>query len=127
MNLSLFFKAIADSDICPIVICDLSHTIIYMNPTAIERYTKRGGEKLVGRSLLDCHNADSNEKIKAVVEWFGQSENNNRIFTFHNTKDNKDVYMIALRDDNHRLIGYYEKHELRTAETASAYEHIYKV
>ncbi len=122
MNLSSFFKAIVDSDICPVVICDLSHTIIYMNPMAVERYAKRGGEKLVGRSLLDCHNEDSRKKIKTIIEWFEQSADNNRIFTFHNPKENKDVYMVALRDDSGRLIGYYEKHEYRQHETALPYE-----
>lgn len=122
MKISTLFKSIIDSDIAPIVICDLSHTIIYMNPTAVERYAKRGGERLIGSSLLDCHNEDSNEKIKTVIDWFEQSADNNRIFTFHNDKEDKDVYMIALRDDDRRLIGYYEKHECRQRETALPYE-----
>lgn len=124
MELSHFFKSIIDSDIAPIVICDTDHTIIYMNPTAVERYAKRGGTELIGKSLLDCHNADSNQKIKSVLEWFGKSADNNRIFTFHNPKENKDVYMIALRNDSGELIGYYEKHEYRSHETAAPYEKI---
>lgn len=121
MNLQVFFKSIVDSDIMPVVVCNLSHEIIYMNPTAVQRYAKRGGAELIGKSLLDCHNADSNEKIKAVVEWFDKSPENNRIFTFHNPKENKDVYMVALRDDSGNLIGYYEKHEVRTPDTAKKY------
>ena len=122
MNISAFFKSVIDSDIAPIVICDLNHTIVYMNPTEVKRYEKRGCEKLIGSSLLDCHNGDSNEKIKKVIGWFEQSEDNNRIFTFHNAKEDRDVYMIALRDDDRRLIGYYEKHEYRQHETALPYE-----
>jgi PAS domain-containing protein len=116
MELSVFFKSIVDSDTAPIVICSVEHTIIYMNPVAADRYAKRGGYELLGKSLLDCHNDASNMKIKEVVEWFGQSRDNNRVFTFHNPKENKDVYMIALRDENGTLIGYYEKHEYRTLE-----------
>lgn len=116
MNLSAFFKSIIDMDIAPIVICNLNHTIIYMNPTAVERYAKRGGASLIGQSLLDCHNSDSNKKICDVVEWFDNSPENNRIFTYHNPKENKDVYMIALRDESGNLIGYYEKQEYRTPE-----------
>ena len=116
MELSIYFKIIIDQDICPIVICNLSHEIIYMNPEAVERYAKRGGIELIGKSLLNCHNEDSNSKIKKVVKWFSASTENNRIFTFHNPKENKDVYMVALRDDNGILIGYYEKHEYRTPE-----------
>lgn len=32
------------------------------------------------------------------------------------------VYMVALRDDNGALIGYYEKHEYRNRETTGFYE-----
>ncbi len=117
-----YFKSIIDQDICPVVICNIEHEIIYINPTAAERYAKKGGYKLVGRSILDCHNENSNKKIKKVMEWFMKSPDNNRIFTFHNSKENKDIYMIALRNDKGELIGYYEKHEYRTLENAKAYE-----
>lgn len=124
MNLSVFFKSIVDNDISPVVVCNTEHEIIYMNPVAVQRYAKRGGAELIGKSLLDCHNSESNDKIKAVVSWFGESPENNRIFTFHNPKENKDVYMIALRDDNNSLIGYYEKHEIRDTEKSQPYNDI---
>lgn len=117
MKISALFKSIVDSDIAPIVICETDHKIVYMNPAAVERYAKRGGANLIGKSLLDCHNDESNKKIKSIVAWFDESPENNRIFTFHNPKENKDVYMIALRDDHNILIGYYEKHEYRTPES----------
>ena len=93
-----------------------------MNPAAIIRYEKRGGQALVGQSLLDCHNPQSIEKIKKVVLWFGESTNHNRIYTFYNEKENKDVYMVALRDEDKKLIGYYEKHAYRNRETAKKYD-----
>ncbi len=122
MELYDFFKSVIDMDIAAVVICDLSHKIVYMNPAAKERYSKRGGGKLVGNSLLDCHNKASNDKILQVVEWFGKSSQNNCVYTFYNEKENKDVYMIALRNKDGELIGYYEKHEYRNRETASFYE-----
>lgn len=105
-----------------VVICDKDHQIIYMNPSAIERYSKWGGEKLVGRSILDCHSPKSRETIKNVVEWFDKNINNNEVYTFYNEKDNRDVYMIALRDEKSNLIGYYEKHESRNRETKKMYD-----
>ena len=36
-------------------------------------------------------------------------------------KQNKDVYMVALRDEGN-LIGYYEKHEYRNSETMKPYD-----
>lgn len=122
MELSTFFKSIIDQDRCAVVICNLEHEIIYMNPTAIERYAKRGGAELVGKSLMDCHNPESVEKIRKVVTWFAQSRENNIVYTYYNEKENKDVYMIALRDEDGTLIGYYEKHEYRNRETAKMYD-----
>lgn len=121
MELSKYFKSIVDQDRCAVVICNLKHEIIYMNPAAIARYSKSGGEKLIGKSLLDCHNAKSNEMIEKTVEWFKKSNDNNIVYTYRNEKENKDVYMIALRDDNGTLIGYYEKHEYRNLETMKLY------
>lgn len=126
MELSVYFKSIIEQDICSVVICNTEHEIIYMNPAAAENYAKRGGYELVGRSLLNCHNEDSKKKIEKVVEWFSASSENNRIFTFHNPKENKDVYMIALRDSYGTLIGYYEKHEYRNSETEKPYGDILK-
>ncbi len=113
-DIYLYFKSIVEQDRCAVVICDMNDIIIYMNPAAKERYKKHGD--LIGKSIMDCHNERSCQKIREVVEWFKQSAENNIMFTYHNPKENKDVYMIALRDDNKKLIGYYEKHEYRTPE-----------
>lgn len=121
-KISRYFKSIIDQDLCAVVICNLAHEIIYMNKSAVERYAKRGGAALVGQSLLACHNARSCELIEKVVVWFQESAEHNRIYTYHNEKENKDVYMIALRDEDGTLIGYYEKHEYRDAETAKLYD-----
>ena len=116
-----YFKSIIEQDRSPIVICNLQHEIIYMNPAAIKRYEKRGGEELIGQSLLDCHNAASKEKVRQVVDWFRASPENNLVYTFYNEKENKDVYMVALREEG-RLIGYYEKHEFRGREMMKFYD-----
>lgn len=121
MELSSYFKSIIEQDRTSIVICDISHKIVYMNPAAITNYAKRGGEKLIGQSIMDCHNEESRRKILEVVEWFATSKEHNLVHTFYNEKQNKDVYMIALRDGD-ELIGYYEKHEFRNKETMKQYD-----
>lgn len=122
MNLNPLFKSVLEQDTAAVVLCAPDHTIVYLNPAAQRSYAKYGGAALVGRSLLDCHAPASNEKIRQVVQWFAQSPEHNLVFTHHNPKQNKDVYMVALRDDAGRLIGYYEKHEYRTPETRAPYD-----
>ena len=119
-SLAPYFRSIAEQDRRAVVICNLHHEIIYMNKAARERYKKHG--ELVGTSIFDCHNAESNAKIREVVEWFAKSPDNNLVFTYRNDRENKDVYMVALRDENGALIGYYEKHEYRNPETMKLYD-----
>ncbi|MGN0394810.1 MAG: PAS domain-containing protein [Coprococcus sp.] len=122
MELSKYIKSVIDMDRSSVVICNLDHTIIYMNPAAIQRYEKRGGKDLIGKSLMNCHNEKSQEIIEKVLTWFAKSTDNNMLYTYYNEKENKDVYMVALRDDEKNLIGYYEKHEYRNRETAKIYD-----
>ena len=115
-------KSVLEQDRASVVLCDLEHTIVYMNPAAQRNYAKWGGGELVGKCLLNCHNDKSKEIIFKVVDWFAESPANNMIHTFRNEKQNKDVYMVALRDEDGTLIGYYEKHEYRNIETAAPYD-----
>ena len=120
MDLLPFFKSLIDRDLAPVVICDTGHTIVYMNPAAVEEYSDDGGELWVGRNVMDCHPQRAREMIAKVVEWFEQDERNNIVHTFYNAKKNKDVYMVALRDEG-KLIGYYEKHESRNVDRTERY------
>ena len=74
------------------------------------------------KSIIDedkCAVVICNRKVAA---WFADSADHNRIYTFHNEKENRDVYMVALRDEDGTLIGYYEKHEYRNAEESGLYQ-----
>ena len=116
--LEQYIKSIIDQDNAPIVVCRHDSTILYMNPASVEQYH---GD-LTGRNLKTCHNADSNTKIDRVLEWFAKSEEHNIVYISRNDKENKDVYMVALRNENGTLIGYYEKYEYRNRETAKLYD-----
>ncbi len=115
--LSELFKAIIDADEAPVVICALDSTVVYMNTAAKNRYHV----DITGKSIKECHNRRSNELIDSVVAWFKESPDNNKVYTSRNDKENKDVYMIALRNGVGELIGYYEKHEYRNAELSELY------
>jgi DUF438 domain-containing protein len=122
MELSQFFKSIVDQDTSMIVICNLKHEMIYMNAAAEAKFHNRGGQALIGKSLFDCHNPNSVEKIQKVVDWFAESKEHNIMYIKHNDKENRDQYMVALRDEDGTLIGYYEKHDYRNLETAVPYD-----
>ena len=121
-KLAPFIKSVLEQDRAAVVLCNLDHEIIYMNPAADRNYAKEGGHELLGKSLLNCHNPKSCEMIEKVVAWFAKDKANNLVYTFRNVKQNKDVYMVALRDDEGNLIGYYEKHEYRDIETMKLYD-----
>ena len=122
MNMIPYFKSVLEQDKAPIVLCDLEHTIVYMNKAAANRYENRGGYSLVGKSLMGCHSPKSQELINKVLSWFSESPYNNIIFESRNEEENKDVYMVALRDEDGKLIGYYEKHEYRDREAMEFYD-----
>jgi len=50
-----------------VIVCNAESIIIYMNETAIRNYAKDGGADLIGRTLMDCYNADSRRKILEIM------------------------------------------------------------
>ena len=122
MEMLPYFKSILEEDHCAVVICGPDHQILYMNPAACKNYTKYGGAELLEKNLLDCHNSRSKEMINKILEWFKADKSNNRVHTFYNEKQHKDGYMIALRDEQGELIGYYEKHEFRDRDLSPFYQ-----
>ena len=124
MELNDFFRSVLKQDSAPIVLCDLEHTIVYINPAAAKRYGQGYalGADMVGKNLMDCHNAKSRELIEKCLAWFAADEGHNIVHESFNPTENKDVYIVALRDEEKKLIGYYEKHEYRTRDTLEFYD-----
>lgn len=97
--------AILDSLREPILFADTQHVTRYMNKAAIIHY--EGGESLIGRSLLDCHNEQSQEMMIEILSAMHQGEEE-RLIT-----DNEEhrIYMRAVRDAEGQVLGYYERYE----------------
>ncbi|MBD3334091.1 MAG: PAS domain-containing protein [Candidatus Eisenbacteria bacterium] len=89
----------------PFLFADTSHTIRYMNAAAKRHYSE--GEKLLGRSLLDCHNSESGRLIREILAAMRAGEEE-RLIT---DNEKHRIYMRAVRDENGALIGYYERYE----------------
>lgn len=107
MNDTLLLNAILDSMKHPVLYVDTDHMIRYMNKPARLHYAKDGGEKLLGTSIFDCHNEQSNAMIREIfAEMIEGLEE--RIIT-----DNEKyrIYMRAIRDGGGKLLGYYERYE----------------
>ncbi len=94
-----------DSLKTPYLFTDTHHTILYMNSAAMEHYSQ--GADLLGTSLLECHNQESQKLILEIFEEMkaGLEE---RLIT-DNAKYR--IYMRAVRDSHGRLLGYYERYE----------------
>lgn len=50
-----------------LTVCDTKGVIVYMNPLSVEMFSKDGGSLLVGKSLYDCHNEESNKYIRKML------------------------------------------------------------
>lgn len=122
MELNAYFKSLVDQDRAAVVICDPgTHHHLY-EPRRHCQLCKAWRCALLGKSVLTCHNPQSRQTIQRVIDWFAADKNHNLVYTYHNVKQNKDVYMVALRDTDGTLIGYYEKHEYRSPETMKLYD-----
>lgn len=52
---------------CSVTVCDKNYTILYMNDRSAEVNAKDGGKSLIGKSLLDCHPSQAQEKLRTVM------------------------------------------------------------
>ncbi len=109
MSDTSLLTAILDSLTEPILVADTDHIIRYMNRAAIAYY--KGGETLLGQSLLDCHNPRSQEIILRVLAELRSGAEER--FIYENERYR--VYMRAVRSADGHLLGYYERYERRIA------------
>ena len=103
-----FYRTLLDSIRNPIVFCDLDDRMIYMNHAAEVHYKKWGGRKILGTSILDCHNTKSRETITEIKKRFRKEPELNEVL--YSEKVEKRIWMRAVRE-NGELIGYYERYE----------------
>jgi DUF438 domain-containing protein len=97
--------AILDSLKGPLLFADTEHIVRYMNRAAISHYSR--GESLLGSSLLDCHNEQSQRMMIDILRAMHAGEDERLI------KDDEEsrIFMRVVRDPNGRVLGYYERYE----------------
>lgn len=100
----LVMAAILDSLKDPILFADTEHIVRYMNAAAIAHYS--GGAALLGSSVLECHNSQSQQMIHDVLAAMYEGAEERKI-----TDDEEHrIYMRAVRGQNGELLGYYERY-----------------
>ena len=52
------FKSVIDQDRAAVVICDTEHTIVYMNPAAVQNYANRVERNWLERVCLPATTSD---------------------------------------------------------------------
>ncbi|HME44056.1 MAG TPA: PAS domain-containing protein [Syntrophorhabdales bacterium] len=102
-------RLILDALPFPIVFVDTTHTIRLMNKRArFHYYEERGYRDLIGKSIFDCHNQTSKERILKIIETL---KNHGREVFLTVTNKNERLYVTPVRDDAGELIGYFERFE----------------
>lgn len=100
-----FCRWLLDSLKEPLLFVDTDHVVRYLNQAAAAHYEQ--GDELLGSSIFDCHNEDSNAVIREVFAAMQGGEQERRI----TDNDKHRIYMRAVRDDSGTLVGYYERYE----------------
>jgi PAS domain-containing protein len=102
---ALLMAAILDSLKDPLLFADTDHVTRYMNRAAVDYYDE--GQELIGRSLLECHNERSQQMMVDILAAMHAGEEERLI-----TDDEEHrIYMRAVRDQDGRVLGYYERYE----------------
>ena len=112
------YEALLDTVLSPIVFVDNDHIIRFLNKAAKDRYYgKQGYSNLIGKSLFDCHNKESEKLTKTIHDKLMAGED--EVF-LKLSDDNYRITVVAVRDHSRNLIGYYERFEQITELLNSA-------
>ena len=115
-----FFKGIIDSEEGPIVLCNLDYRIIYENPAAMKYYAPVS--PVTGKLLSTLMDEEMLSKVDMSVEWFKEDIKNNKVFALHDDANNMDMYILAIRNANGELIGFYGRREDRTPDSGKEFD-----
>ncbi len=119
-DLNEFFKGIVDSEEGPIIICNLDYRIIYVNPVAEKCY--KNSYMFTGKLLESFIDEEMLSKVVMSIEWFKEDVKNNKVFALHDKKNNMDMYILAIRNTNGELIGFYGRREDRTPDQGKMFD-----
>lgn len=85
-----------------VVVCDPEGIILEMNEKAVTVFQKKGGKRLLGSNLLDCHPEPARLKLKQLME-----ERRTNIYTIEKRGVKKLIYQTPWHV-NHEYRGFVE-------------------
>ena len=85
-----------------ITVTDQNATIIEMNDRSAETFQSFGGLELIGQSVIDCHPAESQDKVRSLYQ--AQEPN---VYTIEKQGQTKMIYQAPVYKDG-ELIGVVE-------------------
>ena len=63
-------------------------------------------------------------KVTVTLEWCKEDVSHDCILAVRDKRNNTDIYMCAMRDENGELIGFCSRHRSRINDEAAPYETI---
>jgi PAS domain-containing protein len=102
-----FFQAIIESIPAEIVIIDNNHKILLANKFAREKYSNSSPQLREGNSIFACH---KNEKSHQIIQnaYDEIKKGKDRVYIYNSDETGKSAYLIAVRDSERNILGYYE-------------------
>jgi transcriptional regulator with PAS, ATPase and Fis domain len=85
-----------------VLVCDVDGTIIEMNSQAAKDFEKDGGEKLLGKNVLDCHPEPARSRLKDIM-----TNQNSNVYTIEKAGVKKLIYQAPWSMDG-RYAGLVE-------------------
>jgi transcriptional regulator with PAS, ATPase and Fis domain len=52
---------------CSVMLCDTKGILVYMNEKCAEQYRDRGGRKMIGKDILECHPEPARSKLMELL------------------------------------------------------------
>ncbi len=80
-----------------ITVCDKHGVILAMNRRAAENFQAEGGERLIGRNLLDCHPEPARTKVSEML-----AEGGENVYTIQKNGVRKLVFQAPWTVDGRR-------------------------
>jgi PAS domain S-box-containing protein len=102
-----FLRAIIESIPAEIVVIDNNHKIFLTNKFARKKYSNSSIKLREENSIFACHKKEKSHRI--IQNAYNElKKGKDKVFIYDSDETGKAVYLIAVRDAEKNVVGYYE-------------------